>query len=115
MRNYTIINSGQSWDTIGQNVESQLRAYPETNEIMYARIPKTKRMYASYVLNASFRSDTTMATSPAVRNAEFIHAVPASELVETLKAESFPHKLPRRVRVIRADRKRDVWGVFFEK
>ncbi|MDD5651600.1 MAG: hypothetical protein PHF86_14495 [Candidatus Nanoarchaeia archaeon] len=108
MKGYEKINLGQSWDTIGRKIAGQLKCYPDTNEIMYLRGSKTDRMYAAYILQEN-------QTSPVIKNSEFIHAVPLEDLVETLNGESFPHKLPKKIRVIRPDQNRNMWGVFFSK
>ncbi len=51
MKNYVVINDGQSYDTIGANIVRQLEASP-SHHLRFVRIPDTNYMYKAYALMA---------------------------------------------------------------
>lgn len=108
MKKYTKIRLAQPWSAVGREINGQLRTYPETNEIMYVQVERTKQLYDTYILDKNL-------VPSAIQPSSFICAVPARDLGEILSAESFLNKHQDRVRVIRPCPERDIWGVFFKK
>lgn len=108
MKDYTQINCGQAYDTIGNEIEGQLRAN-ETLELRFVRTPGTEVTYTSYALQKVGNN------VPLIRGFEFIDVGNRKALKGILEANLDKDSLPEEIRVIQPNWARSMWGVFFKR
>lgn len=104
---YKEINCGQSFDTIGREIDSQIHSNPETLELRYSRVRGTDNMFKAEALEGN--------QIPALEDyTQFVDTTDTEGLSQILTAEAIEQAYPKVIRVIRPNPTKDSWSVFFQ-
>ncbi len=97
----------QAYDTIKKEIDSEIGSNPKTREIKFVKDKIIPTYFNSYSLTGK--------NIPTVKCSDIIKTVPRKELADIVDNKLDEDSLPQEIRLIRTDKKKDLWSIYFKR